>query len=274
LPSALPAREVPVDDGGVTATAEALVGLPFAHDPGRTPRLLLATDGSPESVAARGAAVDLARRVHAELEIVHVWLAPPAEEIAVQREARRVLFREQLDAVNEGACVHATHLVEGDPASVIIEIAASSHTDLVVMGGRRLEGFDRWLLGSVSDPVARVAQASVLVVRAPAKLWPPQRVAVGPHLDAEARQVAADVAHLLEARLCEAGHGMGDAPADPAPERTLTVLARGHGNHLVVDVRIARRLRAAAGPVLVVAQEPHPRPHHVHRSDRWFLPVL
>ena len=256
----------------MTATASALELALLAPDRATAPVILLATDGSAESVSARAAAVDVAGRLHAQLHIVHAWMPTVEQDDAGERSARRFLFREQLDAVNQRACVHATHLVAGDAPAVIIDTAAECHADLVVMGGRRLEGFDRWLLGSVSDPVARLAPCSVLVVHGGPRAWPPERVVVGPHAGEEERRAAAAVAALLGAQPALEGHRRRDDGDERSAAPTLTVLIRGR-HRLMIDAMMAHHLRAACGPVLVLAPPPH-RGAGLDRHDRWFLPVL
>jgi nucleotide-binding universal stress UspA family protein len=61
-----------------------------------------------------------------------------------------------------------TAVEEGDPKSTIVEDAARWHADLIVLGSHGRKGVDRFLMGSVSDAVARHAPCSVEVVRIPA----------------------------------------------------------------------------------------------------------
>jgi nucleotide-binding universal stress UspA family protein len=54
---------------------------------------------------------------------------------------------------------------EGEPKSRIIEKAEEWRADLIVLGSHGRKGFDRALLGSVSEAVARHAPCSVAIVR-------------------------------------------------------------------------------------------------------------
>jgi nucleotide-binding universal stress UspA family protein len=65
---------------------------------------------------------------------------------------------------NTGRRVTA-ELHRGDPASSLIAAVENEKTDLVIMGSHGEGGVDRFLLGSVSERVARHAHCSVLVVR-------------------------------------------------------------------------------------------------------------
>jgi nucleotide-binding universal stress UspA family protein len=50
---------------------------------------------------------------------------------------------------------------------VILDTAAKWHADLIVIGSHGRKGLDRFLLGSVSEAVARHAPCSVQIVRVP-----------------------------------------------------------------------------------------------------------
>lgn len=54
---------------------------------------------------------------------------------------------------------------EGEPRSTILDVAKAWEADLIVLGSHGRHGFDRMLLGSVSESVAMHAHCSVEVVR-------------------------------------------------------------------------------------------------------------
>jgi nucleotide-binding universal stress UspA family protein len=58
----------------------------------------------------------------------------------------------------------AAEVLRGEPASQILEAQERTGADLVIVGSHGEGGMDRWLLGSVSERIARHAQCSVLVV--------------------------------------------------------------------------------------------------------------
>ena len=62
-----------------------------------------------------------------------------------------------------------TTVEQGDPKSKIIEAASKWHADLIVVGSHGRKGLEHFLLGSVSDAVARHAGCSVEIVRIPPK---------------------------------------------------------------------------------------------------------
>lgn len=62
----------------------------------------------------------------------------------------------------------STHVEEGDPAASLLDYAEKKNSDLIVLGshGSSLpERFHRFLLGSVSEKVARYAPCSILLVK-------------------------------------------------------------------------------------------------------------
>ena len=58
-------------------------------------------------------------------------------------------------------------VVAGDARSKILEDAAEWHAELIVLGSHGRKGLQRFLLGSVSEAVARHAPCSVQIVRIP-----------------------------------------------------------------------------------------------------------
>ncbi|MGA1999681.1 MAG: universal stress protein [Terriglobales bacterium] len=61
----------------------------------------------------------------------------------------------------------STSVAEGNAKSVILDKAAEWHADLIALGSHGRKGLERFLLGSVSEAVARHAPCSVLIVRMP-----------------------------------------------------------------------------------------------------------
>jgi nucleotide-binding universal stress UspA family protein len=61
----------------------------------------------------------------------------------------------------------AGHIVPGDPAVAILDVARREGADLVVVASRGLGGMQRFLRGSVSARIAAHAPMSVLVIHDP-----------------------------------------------------------------------------------------------------------
>ncbi len=60
---------------------------------------------------------------------------------------------------------HKEVLLEGNPASMILEEAERRDVGLIVMGSRGLGGVSSWLLGSTSHRVVNECKRSVLIVK-------------------------------------------------------------------------------------------------------------
>jgi|SRR5262245_4506396 len=140
-------------------------------------KLLVATDFSEPSVAARRVAVELARRLGAELEIVHVEEPLPAYAFSegplpdlpqLQEEVRiwaeRELEQQAKEAQAAGVSV-TTAVLLGTPANTIVETARTDGADLIVVGSHGRTGLERVLLGSVAERIVRNAACPVLTVR-------------------------------------------------------------------------------------------------------------
>ena len=134
-------------------------------------RILVAVDGSPQSEKTILFAVDLAQRYGSAVTVVHVReyeryegsdvdLGPPvpAEELVNGVLAR---FRDGgVDARGE-----IRRVSSGDTPQQIIEVAAGSQSDLIIMGSRGMTEWKSLLLGGVANKVVHHATCPVLLVR-------------------------------------------------------------------------------------------------------------
>jgi nucleotide-binding universal stress UspA family protein len=144
----------------------------------RIRRILHASDFSPASRPAFARAVDMAKRVGAELLVVHV-LAPVVPLIGegyvspqtyndIARSAR-LAGQKGLDALvtrARKAGVRAKSLlVDGAPHVEIVRAARSKRADMIIMGTHGRGGLARLFLGSVAGRVVATAPCPVLTVR-------------------------------------------------------------------------------------------------------------
>ena len=141
--------------------------------------ILAATDFSETSETAARLARDLAGRFHCELHMLHVVVLledPHLEEshrlrleelVATADETRRKVLEEEPNGRSDLDVV--PHLVRGiTPGETIVEVAASTGADLIVMGTHGRRGLSHLLLGSVAERVVRTASSPVLTVRSDA----------------------------------------------------------------------------------------------------------
>jgi nucleotide-binding universal stress UspA family protein len=127
--------------------------------------IAVATDGSDTAQRAVSAAFDLARRFDAAVVILTAYSVGATDggvwASNSSTQAERVLAAAEEAAAEEGlACSSA--MSEGDPADVIVSLAAKHDADLLVVGN---VGMNRRVLGSVPNTVTHKASCSVLVVK-------------------------------------------------------------------------------------------------------------
>ena len=141
--------------------------------------ILVPTDFSEPSEAARRAAVRLAQTFHAAIEFFHVdidptlVLPPPLDAISMPGRFERALgdTAEQLARLVEetrttGVPCTSTEEV-GRSHTAIVERARAAGAGLIVMGSHGRRGLSHLLLGSVAEKVVEHARCPVLVVPAP-----------------------------------------------------------------------------------------------------------
>jgi nucleotide-binding universal stress UspA family protein len=87
---------------------------------------------------------------------------------AQHKKAEEIVKRVALN-IRESGLKASTCVREGDPKTQILDVAAEWKADLIVLGSHGRKGMDRFLLGSVSEGVARHALCSVLIVRSAKK---------------------------------------------------------------------------------------------------------
>ncbi|MEF8821880.1 MAG: universal stress protein [Halovenus sp.] len=133
-------------DGSETATAGLRWGLSLAEQCGATAHLFSAVD-----------------RDHANaLSPVSGDDADPSTDLLEQARAHLDTLATEQDDRDVDVVTHAT---VGDPPEEIVEFVESEGIDLIAMGTHGRGGFDRALLGSVTDTVVRTAPVPVLSVR-------------------------------------------------------------------------------------------------------------
>jgi len=81
------------------------------------------------------------------------------------RGQAKSLVAKATESLRKPGLVVTPALEEGDPKSRILDVAKEWPADLIVVGSHGRKGLSRFLLGSVSDAVARHAHCSVYIVR-------------------------------------------------------------------------------------------------------------
>jgi nucleotide-binding universal stress UspA family protein len=143
-------------------------------------RILVPVDYSEHSRASANYALELAAKLGAVADIVHVWDKPtyvsdgvmvrrPGEEhrslgdlIRENAEHDMASFRASL-TVPPGVKIEQ-RLCSGDPVSTLIAEAKQGHHDLIVIGTHGRTGLIHVLLGSVAERLIRLSPVPVLTI--------------------------------------------------------------------------------------------------------------
>ena len=145
-------------------------------------KILLAIDDSRSSQAALHVVASEFQPKRNEIRVLHVveqisayltasmvpHLVDQAARIEKDRQeqAKRMVQHAALGLRKAG--FRTSEAVEtGDPKEKILDHAEKWRADLIVLGSHGWKGFNRFLLGSVSEAVSRHAKCSVQIVRAP-----------------------------------------------------------------------------------------------------------
>lgn len=87
--------------------------------------------------------------------------------VDVEAESYLKLIKGRLEG--EGVTSIETHLLHGNPASVITDMARSNLGNLIMIATHGRSGIGRWALGSVADSIARQSGCPVFLIRAQEK---------------------------------------------------------------------------------------------------------
>jgi universal stress protein A len=135
-------------------------------------RILVATDFSPNADEAWRWAADLARRLDADLRLVHVAMPMSADARHEGHQdydravalAQRLLEERAAAATTLGARVRMI-LRRGEPVHVLAAMARDENIDLVVVGTHQHHRAGDILVGSVAERLIRLAPCTVVVVK-------------------------------------------------------------------------------------------------------------
>lgn len=144
---------------------------------GSVDSILIPTDGSETAAEAARVGFDFAEELAASVHLLSVidadrstWLSTLTNRDDASDESLREDQRDALDALaadarNRGLDVEMA-VTDGTPADEITDYVESEAIDLITMGTTGRGGFDRLLLGSVTDEVIRTASVPVLTISA------------------------------------------------------------------------------------------------------------
>jgi nucleotide-binding universal stress UspA family protein len=139
-------------------------------------KILVATDGSPDSALAARKAAEMAGAFEAELHLVHVVPVTEPYHLFAEddegpslyeedtQEARKLLDKQTRMIEEAGGKVAKAYLRVGEPDAEVISLGEEIGASMIVAGSRG-GGRLRRPIGSVSSSIAAHAHCPVLVVR-------------------------------------------------------------------------------------------------------------
>ena len=146
----------------------------------RIDRILCPVDFSDVSRHALAYAAAFARWYESKVTLLHVYSAPvPPVAVSqypgnipllppIQPDEVRAQVRQFCEPLSIAGVSPAIVVEEGEPAKVITRMASDAAPDLLIMGTHGRGGFQRLLLGSVTEKVLRLVACPVLTVPPPA----------------------------------------------------------------------------------------------------------
>ncbi len=143
-------------------------------------KILIAVDDSEPSYKAANYGFDLARKLSAEVALIHISEMPIVMNVTgdpilgnpgyimpnvgdIQHDAASKLLEDMVLKFGEGIIVKEYILI-GDVTSEVIGIAEEYQASLIVLGTHGRTGFDHFISGSVAESITRHTKCPVLIV--------------------------------------------------------------------------------------------------------------
>jgi nucleotide-binding universal stress UspA family protein len=136
--------------------------------------IVVGTDGSPGAEAAAHKVLEMVPGADVTVHLVcaypgrsaleRIGMTAKQDPIDMRGVAADVLARDEYRFAEAGFTVEK-HAREGDPAHVLIEVAAENDADMIVVGAHGNTGLRRFMLGSVAGKLAHHAPRTLLIVR-------------------------------------------------------------------------------------------------------------
>lgn len=141
-------------------------------------KILVAVDGSDESLKAADYAISLAKSQNAHLDTISIFKILDTKSMFESDKMYEEFFKKQMKIYEDCLALVKTkadknnvpvepRLIEtgSSIAEEIISFADKNNADLIVVGSRGISGFKRLLLGSVASAVVTHSSCPVLVIR-------------------------------------------------------------------------------------------------------------
>jgi len=135
-------------------------------------KILLAADGSENSVRAAEHAQQLAEKFEGKIDVCYVVDGEHAKadvlhhndpfEIEMARKEKIRQVREQFELADYP---YELHILHGEPGPTLVEFVNARDYDCVIVGSRGLNKVQTFILGSVSHKLAKRVNCPVLIVK-------------------------------------------------------------------------------------------------------------
>jgi nucleotide-binding universal stress UspA family protein len=137
--------------------------------------MLVPVDGSENSYRALDAALFLSEKLGSDITVLHVMEEVPITHIESQKLLRELLenYKKENEEIlskcseiarKKGLTIN-TILLQGNPASIILDFSKKEKYDIVIMGSRGMGKFKELILGSVSTKIVHHSPCGVLLIR-------------------------------------------------------------------------------------------------------------
>jgi nucleotide-binding universal stress UspA family protein len=93
------------------------------------------------------------------------FITIPPPRALVEAIGKQIMGRAEKIAAKAGVKKVTPVVLEGDPAEVILNLAAQHKTDMIILGSRGLSDFKGLLLGSVSHKISAQADCTCITVK-------------------------------------------------------------------------------------------------------------
>ena len=138
-------------------------------------KILVPVDGSDISYRALDSALFLSERLASKITAIHVIEKVPTVYIQSQKildeilvthknESQKILDECSSIATKKGIAINTT-LLEGNPASTILEFSQMEKYEVIIIGSRGMWHFKELILGSVSSKILHHSSCPVLLIR-------------------------------------------------------------------------------------------------------------
>lgn len=136
-------------------------------------RILVALDGSPNSIRGMNEAISLARQAEGTITGIHVSPGLPDElinRLAGYREylsekTRKFMSNAKTSAARHGIDFGEKIITSNDTVNAIVNFAKSGKFDIIVIGARGAGSPKSAFFGSVSNGILQISRIPILVVK-------------------------------------------------------------------------------------------------------------